>query len=50
MELPQLTCLIQCSYPQEMSGAQKLGVVVDLQCGGWSTTILNSVTYTQSVS
>lgn len=42
MELPQLICLIQCSYPQEMSGAQKLGVVVDLQCGGWSTTILNS--------
>lgn len=43
MEIPQLTvCLIQCSYPEQMRGAQQLGVLADLQCGGWSTTILNS--------
>lgn len=25
-----------------MQGAQELGIIADLQCGGWSTTILNS--------
>lgn len=30
------------SSPGEMQGTRDLGVVSDLQCGGWSTTLLNS--------
>lgn len=29
-------------YPVEMHGSRNLGVIADLQCGGWSTTLLNS--------
>lgn len=28
--------------PTEMDGTKSVGVVADLQCGGWSTTLLNS--------
>jgi len=28
--------------PTEMDGTKNVGVVADLQCGGWSTTLLNS--------
>lgn len=28
-------------WPEEMTQARNLGVVADLQCGGWSTTVLN---------
>ncbi|KAF2438495.1 hypothetical protein P171DRAFT_458631 [Karstenula rhodostoma CBS 690.94] len=31
-----------CPSPQEMHGAREMGVIADLQSGGWSTTILNS--------
>ncbi|OAG02964.1 RCC1/BLIP-II protein [Paraphaeosphaeria sporulosa] len=31
-----------CPSPQEMHGAREMGVIADLQNGGWSTTILNS--------
>ncbi|PSN65922.1 RCC1/BLIP-II [Corynespora cassiicola Philippines] len=31
-----------CSIPTEMERVQELGVIADLQCGGWSTTILDS--------
>lgn len=27
--------------PREMQGARGIGVIADLQCGGWSTTLLN---------
>ena len=30
------------SIPREMDDASKLGVLADLQCGGWSTTVLTS--------
>lgn len=30
------------SIPREMDDASKLGVIADLQCGGWSTTVLTS--------
>ncbi|QDS77274.1 hypothetical protein FKW77_003931 [Venturia effusa] len=29
------------AWPEEMTQARNLGVIADLQCGGWSTTILN---------
>lgn len=29
-------------WPTEMEGTESVGVVADLQCGGWSTTLLNS--------
>lgn len=29
------------AWPEEMTQARDLGVVADLQCGGWSTTVLN---------
>src|ERR1700712_1975194 len=28
-------------WPEEMVSARELGVIADLQCGGWSTTLLN---------
>ncbi|KAF1957913.1 hypothetical protein CC80DRAFT_534415 [Byssothecium circinans] len=31
-----------CLFPKEMDGAKRFGIVADLQCGGWSTTILDS--------
>lgn len=31
------------SWPMEMQGIQRVGIVADLQCGGWSTTLLNSI-------
>ncbi|KAF1973905.1 hypothetical protein BU23DRAFT_126550 [Bimuria novae-zelandiae CBS 107.79] len=31
-----------CHLPGEMEGEHALGIIADLQCGGWSTTILNS--------
>ena len=30
------------SWPQKMEGTEGLGVVSDLQCGGWSTSLLTS--------
>lgn len=30
------------SWPQKMEGTEALGVVSDLQCGGWSTSLLTS--------
>ena len=30
------------SVPKEMDDASKLGIIADLQCGGWSTTVLTS--------
>lgn len=31
------------SWPTEMDGMESVGIVADLQCGGWSTTLLNSI-------
>ncbi|KAF2678514.1 hypothetical protein K458DRAFT_480794 [Lentithecium fluviatile CBS 122367] len=31
-----------CSFPTEMDHARELGIIADLQCGGWSTTVLTS--------
>lgn len=38
-------------WPTEMKGAQELGVVADIQCGGWSTSLLNDkgILYTAGV-
>jgi len=33
--------LKHCSWPKEVAGAEELGLVADLQCGGRSTCILN---------
>lgn len=39
----------QSSLPKELWNAHELGIVADLQCGGWSTTILNAKGYLHSV-
>lgn len=31
-----------CAFPGEMRGRDNLGVIADMQCGGWSTTFLTS--------
>ncbi|KAF2112878.1 regulator of chromosome condensation 1/beta-lactamase-inhibitor protein II [Lophiotrema nucula] len=31
-----------CSFPTEMDNTRDLGVIADMQCGGWSTTLLAS--------
>ncbi|KAF2260137.1 RCC1/BLIP-II [Lojkania enalia] len=31
-----------CSFPTEMDNTRDLGVIADMQCGGWSTTLLTS--------
>ncbi|KAJ4362465.1 hypothetical protein N0V83_010558 [Neocucurbitaria cava] len=31
-----------CSVPTEMEDTRNLGVIADMQCGGWSTTLLTS--------
>ncbi|KAF2873558.1 regulator of chromosome condensation 1/beta-lactamase-inhibitor protein II [Massariosphaeria phaeospora] len=31
-----------CSFPAEMERTRELGVIADMQCGGWSTTLLTS--------
>ncbi|KAF2197040.1 hypothetical protein GQ43DRAFT_444587 [Delitschia confertaspora ATCC 74209] len=31
-----------CPFPGEMEDTQNLGVIADMQCGGWSTTLLTS--------
>ncbi|KAF1847157.1 RCC1/BLIP-II [Cucurbitaria berberidis CBS 394.84] len=31
-----------CSFPTEMEDTRDLGVIADMQCGGWSTTLLTS--------
>jgi SCF-associated factor 1 len=31
-----------CGYPAEMDGSRELGIIADMQCGGWSTTLLTS--------
>ncbi|KAF2126351.1 RCC1/BLIP-II [Dothidotthia symphoricarpi CBS 119687] len=31
-----------CAVPTEMDNTQELGVIADMQCGGWSTTLLTS--------
>lgn len=33
---------LQCSWPKEMERTRELGIIADMQCGGWSTTILTS--------
>ncbi|KAK8249041.1 regulator of chromosome condensation 1/beta-lactamase-inhibitor protein II, partial [Phyllosticta capitalensis] len=30
------------AYPSEMVGSKELGTIADMQCGGWSTTLLTS--------
>nr|POF14116.1 f-box protein pof9 [Quercus suber] len=32
----------RCCFPAEIQGIESLGVIADLQCGGWSTTLLTS--------
>ncbi|KAF2216551.1 hypothetical protein CERZMDRAFT_104786 [Cercospora zeae-maydis SCOH1-5] len=32
----------QAVYPGEMQGLENLGVISDMQCGGWSTTLLTA--------
>ncbi|KAF1994341.1 RCC1/BLIP-II [Amniculicola lignicola CBS 123094] len=32
----------RCSFPTEMEKTRELGVIADMQCGGWSTTLLTS--------
>ncbi|KAH7377806.1 regulator of chromosome condensation 1/beta-lactamase-inhibitor protein II [Pyrenochaeta sp. MPI-SDFR-AT-0127] len=31
-----------CPFPTEMEDTRNLGVIADMQCGGWSTTLLTS--------
>ncbi|KAJ8108857.1 hypothetical protein OPT61_g7877 [Boeremia exigua] len=31
-----------CSFPTEMVDTRQLGVIADMQCGGWSTTLLTA--------
>ncbi|KAF1832642.1 hypothetical protein BDW02DRAFT_648991 [Decorospora gaudefroyi] len=31
-----------CAFPVEMENTRNLGVIADMQCGGWSTTLLTS--------
>ncbi|KAF2468902.1 uncharacterized protein BDR25DRAFT_304831 [Lindgomyces ingoldianus] len=31
-----------CSFPAEMERTRELGIIADMQCGGWSTTLLTS--------
>ncbi|KAF2190019.1 hypothetical protein K469DRAFT_699600 [Zopfia rhizophila CBS 207.26] len=31
-----------CTFPTEMDNTQGLGIIADMQCGGWSTTLLTS--------
>ncbi|KAF2797529.1 hypothetical protein K505DRAFT_269299, partial [Melanomma pulvis-pyrius CBS 109.77] len=31
-----------CPFPIEMENTRELGIIADMQCGGWSTTILSS--------
>ncbi|KAF2826036.1 hypothetical protein CC86DRAFT_446531 [Ophiobolus disseminans] len=33
---------MHCSFPTEMEDTRNLGVIADMQCGGWSTTLLTS--------
>ncbi|CAI6341181.1 unnamed protein product [Periconia digitata] len=33
---------LRCYTPKEMEHTRELGIISDLQCGGWSTTILTS--------
>ncbi|KAH6642199.1 regulator of chromosome condensation 1/beta-lactamase-inhibitor protein II [Boeremia exigua] len=33
---------VNCSFPTEMEDTRQLGVIADMQCGGWSTTLLNA--------
>lgn len=39
---PVIRQIQQSPYPGEMFKSKELGIVADLQCGGWSTTILTS--------
>ncbi|KAH7067592.1 regulator of chromosome condensation 1/beta-lactamase-inhibitor protein II [Paraphoma chrysanthemicola] len=32
----------RCSFPTEMEDTRNLGVIADMQCGGWSTTLLTA--------
>ncbi|GIZ46160.1 hypothetical protein CKM354_000929800 [Cercospora kikuchii] len=32
----------KAGYPGEMQGLENLGVIADMQCGGWSTTLLTA--------
>ncbi|KAF2997055.1 hypothetical protein E8E13_001550 [Curvularia kusanoi] len=31
-----------CAFPTEMEDTRKLGIIADMQCGGWSTTLLTA--------
>ncbi|KAF2705928.1 RCC1/BLIP-II [Pleomassaria siparia CBS 279.74] len=33
---------LRCSFPTEMEHTEELGIIADMQCGGWSTTLLTS--------
>lgn len=33
---------IDCAFPTEMEDTQQLGIIADMQCGGWSTTLLTA--------
>ncbi|KAF2851509.1 hypothetical protein T440DRAFT_498485 [Plenodomus tracheiphilus IPT5] len=33
---------VNCSFPTEMEDTRQLGIISDMQCGGWSTTLLTS--------
>lgn len=40
---PLLRSMLQsCGTPTEMTNTHELGVIADMQCGGWSTTLLSS--------
>ncbi|KAI8932026.1 hypothetical protein NX059_010920 [Plenodomus lindquistii] len=33
---------MNCPFPTEMENTRQLGVIADMQCGGWSTTLLTA--------
>ncbi|KAH9877904.1 hypothetical protein J1614_003121 [Plenodomus biglobosus] len=33
---------VNCSFPTEMEDTRQLGIIADMQCGGWSTTLLTA--------
>lgn len=40
---PLLRSMLQsCGTPTEMANTHEMGVIADMQCGGWSTTLLSS--------
>ncbi|KAF3031771.1 hypothetical protein E8E12_001985 [Didymella heteroderae] len=33
---------VDCAFPTEMEDTRQLGIIADMQCGGWSTTLLTA--------